>query len=116
MENYITMIARFDLHEGKLGEFKELFQKGIEAIKEKEPGVVNFNLYASADERTVCSFETYKDSEAVLKHFEISEKRMEKILAISEVRRVDLYGPANQELKDFLSQFGTNFYELAVGY
>lgn len=116
MENYITIIARFDLQEGKLREFEELFQMGIEAIKEKEPGVVHFNLYVSPDECSVCSFETYKDSGAVLKHFEISEKRIEKILDISEVRSVDLYGAANQELKDFLSQFGTNFYKLSLGY
>ena len=115
MSEELNLIARFDLQEGKLGRLKELYQIGIDDINENEPDVLYFNLYVSPDERTFCSVETYKDSEAVLRHFELSKERIGEILAISTVTSVEIFGPASQELRDLLSQYGTIFYDFTLG-
>ena len=116
MSKDIVLIARFNLQEGKLEEFKSLYSMGIEDIKQKEPGVIYFTLYVSPDEKTVCSMEAYKDSQTILDHFAISSSRIPKILEISTVTSVEIYGAVSKEIHDLLDPYGTVYYDYYIGY
>lgn len=116
MSKEIILIARFDLKEGELEELKSLYSMGIDDIKQKEPGVIYFSLYVAPDEKTFCSLEAYEDSKTILDHFAISSNRIPKILQISTVKSVEIYGAVSKEVHDLLDPYGTVYYDYSVGY
>jgi len=116
MSNEIMLIAQFEIDEGKIDEFKELYNQGIEIVKQSEPDISYFSLYINQDETVVCSVEMYRDSQAILKHFEYSSERIPKILEICRVTNVEVYGNVTDEVKELLSPYGTKFYNYSIGY
>jgi quinol monooxygenase YgiN len=116
MSNEIMLIAQFEIDEGKIDEFKELYNQGIELVKQSEPDISYFSLYINQDETVVCSVEMYRDSQAILKHFEYSSERIPKILEICRVTNVEVYGNVTDEVKELLSPYGTKFYNYSIAY
>jgi len=116
MSNEIMLIAQFEINEGKIDEMKELYNQGIELVQQSEPDISGFNLYFNQDETVCCSVEMYRDSEAILKHFEYSSERIPKILEISKVTNVEVYGNVSDEVKNLLSPYGTKFFNYSIGY
>jgi len=116
MSNEIVLIAQFEINDGKTEEFKEIYNNGIEMVRQSEPDTLYFSLYINQDETVFCSVELYRDSQAIIKHFENSSERIPKILEISRVTNVEVYGNVSDEVKKLLSPYGTKFFNYSIGY
>jgi len=116
MKDEILLIAQFEINKEKIDEFKDLYNQGIETVRQRQPDVLNFNLYLNQDETVLSSVEVYRDSQAILKHFEYSSERIGKILKICKVTNVEVYGNVSDEIKELLSPYDTKFFNYSVGY
>ena len=66
----IQGIARFKIHEGKLDEFKRLSARCIEVVRAKDTGTLQYDIYLNDDQTEALVHERYRDSEALIEHFE----------------------------------------------
>lgn len=116
MNNEITLIAQFQIHPGKQQEMKDIFDEAMDTVAHKEPDTLSFTLYTNEDESIFTSFEVYKNSEAVIKNFQLSEGRIGRVLEASNVISCEIYGDASKELRELLSPYGTIFFNYNRSY
>ena len=55
-------IARFEIHEGKVEEFKRLSDQAMEIVKTKDTGTLRYDTYFNDDESECVILELYRDS------------------------------------------------------
>ncbi|GJM16683.1 MAG: hypothetical protein DHS20C13_20100 [Thermodesulfobacteriota bacterium] len=95
---------------------KDIYDEAMDTVAHKEPDTLSFTLYINDDESVFASFEVYKNSEGIIKNFQLSESRIGRVLAASDVIRCEIYGNASQELRELLSPYGTKFFNYNRGY
>jgi quinol monooxygenase YgiN len=61
-------IARFEFGDGQLEEFKRLAAQGIEIVRNKDTGTVQFEISFNDDQSECIIFERYRDSDALIEH------------------------------------------------
>jgi len=61
--------ARLKIHPGKLDEFKRVAAKCMKLVRTKDTGTLQYEMYINHD-NTAWAFERYRDSQALLDHFE----------------------------------------------
>ena len=61
-------IARFEFHDGQLEEFKRLAAQGMEIVRNKDTGTVQFEISFNDDQSQAIVLERYRDSEALVQH------------------------------------------------
>jgi quinol monooxygenase YgiN len=66
----LQCVARLKIHDGKLEEFKRLAAKCAEVVRTKDTGTLQYELYLNRDHTECLAFERYRDSQALLDHFE----------------------------------------------
>lgn len=116
MSNEIILIAQFQIHSGKQEEMKDIFDEAMDTVAHMEPDTLSFTLYISDDESVFTSFEVYKNSEGIMKNFELSESRIGRVLSASDLLSCEIYGDASQDLRDMLSPYGADFFNYDRGY
>ncbi len=69
-------IARLKIHHGKLEEFKRLAVKGMESVRTRDSGTLQYDWFFSDDHSECVVHERYRDSAALLEQWaRISEIR-----------------------------------------
>ena len=63
-------IARLKILPGKLEEFKVLQAECMEIVRTKDSGTLGYAAYFNSDESECIVHEHYRDSEALLEHFQ----------------------------------------------
>jgi quinol monooxygenase YgiN len=66
----LQCIARLRIHAGKLEEFKHLAAQCMERTRAKDTGTLQYEWYLNSDNTECLVFERYRDSRALLEHFE----------------------------------------------
>ena len=66
----LQSIARLKIHPGKLDEFKRVAAKCMELVRTKDTGTLQYEMYINHDNTECLAFERYRDSQALLDHFE----------------------------------------------
>ncbi len=66
----LQCIARLKIHPGKLDEFKRVAAKCVELVRTKDTGTLQYEMYFNHDNTECLAFERYRDSQALLDHFE----------------------------------------------
>jgi quinol monooxygenase YgiN len=61
----IQGVGRLTFHDGKLEEFKRLSAQGMEIVRAKDTGTLQFEIYLSDDQSEGIVLERYRDSEAL---------------------------------------------------
>ena len=112
--NNLQVSAILKIHDGKLNELKALAPLIIETIKAKEPGTIQFDWFFNADETECVLRETYRDSAAMLAHFDISGALVGKILEVSDMK-LEIYGNPSQELRKVLARSNPKIYSFYQG-
>ena len=110
----IQLTAIFQIKPGKIQEFKELANKCIETVKEKDTGTLQYDWFYNADESECHVRETYSNSEAILQHAGNVGPFLGPLLEITTFS-LKLYGNASEELKGALSAFDMEYYSFAGG-
>ena len=61
-------IARFELHDDKLEQFKRLAAQCMEIVRTKDTGTLQYDIYFNDDQSECIVLERYRDSEALIEH------------------------------------------------
>jgi len=116
MSHEITLIAQFQIHEGKQQEMKDSYDEAMAMVEQSDPDIISFTLFVNDDEAVFTSYEVYKNSEAILTNFEMAQDRIGRVLAASDLINSEIYGDASEEVRDLLSPYGTKFFNYDRGY
>ncbi len=92
-------IARFKFHEGKVEEFKRLSAQAMEIVKTKDSGTLQYDIYLNDDESECMVIERYRDSAALIEHFENIDDLSEAIFATVSVVHGEVLGEVSAELR-----------------
>ena len=103
-------IARFNIHEGKLEEFKRLSARCMEIVRTKDTGTLRYDTYFNDDQSECIVFERYRDSQALIEHFaHIGGDLMEAIVATGSLSG-ELLGEPSAELRANLADSGVRLF------
>jgi quinol monooxygenase YgiN len=64
----IKGVGRFQVREGKLGEFKRLSAQVMDIVRAKDTGTLQYEIFIDEDQSECVVYERYRDSEAVIEH------------------------------------------------
>ncbi len=92
-------IARFKIHEGKLGEYKRLSAEAMEIVRTKDTGTLQYDVYFNDDESECMVIERYRDSEAAMQHAANLGDLFGAVIAIVSVIHGEVLGEASPELR-----------------
>jgi quinol monooxygenase YgiN len=92
-------IARFRIHEGKVGEYKRLSARAMEIVRAKEPGTLQYDTFFNEDESECIIVERYRDSEAAMTHAANLAEVSAAVIAIVTVVHGELLGEPSEELR-----------------
>jgi quinol monooxygenase YgiN len=76
----LLCVARLRIKPGMLDEFKSLSAKCAEIVRTKDKGTLEYKSYLNSDETECLVFEKYRDSQALLDHFQNLGETMDAIL------------------------------------
>ena len=114
-ENEIIFVVEMDSNEGKSEDDIAKFSKYYtDAIDSMEPNSLGWGFYNSGNK--VILIERYLDGNAMMEHGKnISEggllqTHFVKFMEHFTINKIDVYGSASDELKEFVKPFGLSFY------
>ena len=114
-ENEIIFVVEMDSNEGKSEDDIAKFSKYYtDAIDSMEPNSLGWGFYNSGNK--VILIERYLDGYAMMEHGKnISEggllqTHFVKFMEHFTINKIDVYGSASDELKEFVKPFGLPFY------
>jgi quinol monooxygenase YgiN len=93
----LQITARYQIHNGKLEEYKKLAEECLSLVKAKDKDTLQFDWYFD-EEQTECVLrETYPDSNALLAHLGNIGELLGKLLAVGDFS-AEVYGQPSDEL------------------
>lgn len=87
-------------------------------MEKNEPGAKSYQWYFSDDETKCVITEWYADQEAALAHVngEAATKLLPKLLEVSDIKRLEIYGEPGEEVRRKLSRFGAETFHFFTGF
>ena len=114
-KNEIIFVVDMNSNEGKseddIAEFSKYY---TDAIDMNEPNSLGWGFYNSGDK--VILIERYLDGNAMMQHGKniseggLLETHFAKFMEHFTINKIDVYGTASDELKEFVEPFGLPFY------
>ena len=111
----IIFVVEMDSNEGKtIEEITEFSKFYTEAIDDNEPNSLGWGFYESGDK--VILIERYLDGNAMMQHGKnVSEggpleAQFVQFMEHFTINKIDVYGNASDELKEFVKPFGLPFF------
>ena len=96
-------IARFKVHEGKLGEYTRLSAQAMEIVRTKDTGTLQYDIYFNDDRSECMVVERYRDSDALIEHMANLGDLMDAILATVSLVHGEVLGEPSAELRGNLA-------------
>jgi quinol monooxygenase YgiN len=110
MSEQIAWCVELAVLPGQLDSFLELTSEMVEQTA-KEPGVLTYQRFLTADGQTVHAIERYENSDAALEHPQkFLDKFAERFSSMVSRRRFTVYGKPSIELKAVLDGFGAMYF------
>jgi len=97
----LQCVARLKIHRGKLEEFKRLAAECAELVRTRDKGTLQYELYLNSENTECMVFERYRDSQALLDHFENMGETMTAIFETC-TGSGEVCGTVSGELKEKL--------------
>ena len=114
-ENEIIFVVEMEFNKKKSkNELKEFSQFYTEAIQTNELETLGWGFYENDGKVTL--IERYKDDKAMIQHGEnispggLLEEHFNKFMDHYYIKKIDVYGNATNELKEFLEPLGLPIY------
>jgi quinol monooxygenase YgiN len=105
----INILVRGRIHEGKQAEFAATVAEGMAKVKAEEPGTERWEFYISPDGREVVTFESYRDSNAMLAHLANLGETIGKLMSLTDVT-IEMFGSPSPELAQATAPFVKSVY------
>lgn len=112
----IFYTVEFNINNGKLDDFTSLANQCIEAVKSNEPDMKSYEWYFNAD-KTACFVNEYHTSSAsFLAHLENVGPLLGKLLEVSKLARLDVFGNPDDKATEALNGLGANINNHFAGF
>ena len=98
-------IARFEFQDGQLEEFKRLAAQGMEIVRNKDTGTLQFEISFNDDQSECIVLERYRDSQALIEHAEHFGDLGQALFRAGWVSG-ELIGEPSDELKAMMASSG----------
>ena len=110
-----TLVPYFKIAGDKLDEFKDLSLQCVEQTR-SEPKCL-FYGFSFLEDQAHCR-EGYEDADGILAHLENVGPLLEKLLAIAELTRLEVHGPAGEieKLRTPLADLNPQYFTLTCGF
>ena len=105
----IQGIAKLEIHEGKLDEFKRLAAECMETVRTKDSGTLQYDWFFSSDNTECVVVERYRDSDALLEHIANLGKTLRSIFQTCSATGM-ICGTPSPELEKQLEKTGMQVY------
>ena len=102
-------IARFEFGDGQLEEFKRLAAEGMEIVRNKDTGVLQFEISFNDDESACIILERYRDSDALIEHSQNFGELGEALIRTGWVAG-ELIGEPSAKLKAIMASSGIRLF------
>ena len=102
-------IARFEFGEGQLGEFKRLAAQGMEIVRTRDTGTLQFEICFNDDQSACLVLERYRDSDALIEHAQHFGDVGEALVRTGWVAG-ELVGEPSAELKKMMASSGIRIF------
>ena len=115
MENRIIIIATLKLVENKLNELKKTVKELQSHCSKTEKGMLQYDWYISEKSNTIKVLETYKDSEAVLFHFDNLKSFKDSLSESRTFVSLEVFGNASNALIERVKKINADHFT-AISY
>lgn len=115
MKDRIIIIATLKLIDNKLPQLKEAVQKLQAHMEKTENGMMQYDWYVSEADDTIKVLETYKNSEAVLFHFDNLKPFSESLAEARTFVSLEVYGNASEALRERVKKINAEHFT-AISY
>jgi quinol monooxygenase YgiN len=105
----LQCVARLKIHAGRLDDFRRLAAKCAEVARSKDTGTLQYELYFNGDNTECLVFERYRDSAALLEHFENLGDTMTALLQTCSASG-EICGTPSQQLIERLKDAPVQIY------
>jgi quinol monooxygenase YgiN len=102
-------IARCKFHDGGLEEFKRLAAEGMEIVRNKDTGTLQFEISFNDDQSECIILERYRDSAALIEHSQNFGGLGEALIRTGWVAG-ELIGEPSAELKAVMASSGIRLF------
>jgi len=111
----VTLCPYFEVHEGKLDEFKAAVETFMELTANEEK--CRFYGFSFNGNIAHCR-EGYSDADGILNHLQNVDAPLKAALEISNLVRLEVHGPASEvdQLRGPLGSLNPDFYVLECGF
>jgi quinol monooxygenase YgiN len=111
-----TLAPYFKIHEGQVEAWKAGCPDFVAKTREEGDGCRFYGF--SFDGETAHCREGYRDADAVLAHLDNVGELLKKALAISDLTRLEVHGPASEidKLREPLSGLNPQFFTVEFGF
>jgi hypothetical protein len=114
-EEELIFVVEMDSNEGKtIEEIEKFSQYYTNAIDSNEPNSLGWGFYESGNK--IILIERYLNGDAMMQHGKnvseggVLETQFIKFMDHFTINKIDVYGNASDELKEFVKPFGLTFY------
>lgn len=112
----VAYLLEMTIEDGKLAEFKEKAADYTAAVRDGEPGTLEYQWWLSEDGKRSLLKETFDGSASILKHFENVGPTLPALLAIAPFTRLEVFGDVSAEARTALDDLGATYLDHLVGF
>lgn len=112
--NNLQITARYQIHSGKLAEFKKIAEECHSIVKVKDKDTLQYDWYFDESQTECVLRETYPDSDALLAHLGNIGKLGGKLVALGNFS-AEIYGQPSEELLQAISGLNIKVYTFFQG-
>src|SRR5690606_20026280 len=84
-------------------EFKQAIIKAVEFANEHAPQLM-VQTYVDEENGLCYSFQLFRDSDAILRHWQVSDPNIAEVMKYCEVRSMEVYGSPSTAVRDGILQ------------
>jgi quinol monooxygenase YgiN len=112
--NNLQITARYQIHLGKLAEFKKIAEECHSIVKAKDKDTLQYDWYFDESQTECVLRETYPDSNALLAHLGNIGEMFGKLVALGDFS-AEVYGQPSEELLQATSGLNIKVYTFFQG-
>ena len=116
MNKKAQFFLEFTLQDGEQEVFKKQLDEIIPFIENSEPGALIYEFYFNEDGSKCYVLEQYYDSAAMMTHLVNVSTRLQELLKIAAITRLEILGDLSPEGHAFAESLGAKFYNFYGGF
>ncbi|GAU83027.1 hypothetical protein [Bosea sp. BIWAKO-01] len=90
--------------EGRLGRFREAVRQAVDHVEQNGPQLT-VRTFIDDDEMCAVSFQLYRNSDDILRHWQMSDPHIQAVSEHCTVEAIEIYGSISKEVEAGLAPF-----------